>query len=628
MYKDYRIIAVCISRIGDNRYFSFIEELNRQIVPKGYRLMVYQTCSDLYYNTENEKGEQAVFDLIDYSITDVVVIYDESIQKKDIKKKIQSKASLYNVPVISAGAYLEDGISLVFDYVAGFEKIVRHVVEEHGIKDVHFIAGMKNNIYSDERVAAYKRVLADNDMEFTEDMLSYGEFWYEPSRREVVKLIEEKRLPRAIICVNDDTAITACSVLLEYGYKVPEDVIVTGFDGIDATKYCKPSLTTAKCNMGDIVGRLVEIIGHIFSGKYENEYTIEYTPVISSSCGCRNDVYTYNAANLVNAQRDLFYSYQESEHYLYSLLFETIKSKTGRGFAQRMKEFCFEDTIILLNEECFDGSISPFEKSNRKSFSDNMVCLYDSLVGDGQLTLPYEIKREEICPHKDEVFETEKPLIMTALNCMGIPVGYTCFYFEVREERYSMILQYVNIINNTISGYRNIKYYEYAIKKIESMYKYDLLTGLLNRQSFYHELEGMISKTDKSCRIMLVSVDMDGLKNINDTYGHEEGDYAISILAKAVQNIPFENKVCARFGGDEMLACMVSDGTNDGEIIVKEAIGKYLSMANEESGRAYKICASIGVCSCMLKEFVFDEMYKKSDKLMYSDKALKPNRRK
>ena len=100
-------------------------------------------CSDLYWKTLSEKGEQSVFDLIDYNITDAVVTFEEGVYAENVMTKIRMDAAQYGKPVISVGVEHDDCISIKFGYAKGFEQVVRHVIEQHGVRDIGFIAGRK-----------------------------------------------------------------------------------------------------------------------------------------------------------------------------------------------------------------------------------------------------------------------------------------------------------------------------------------------------------------------------------------------------------------------------------------------------------------------------------------------------
>ena len=99
-------------------------------------------------------------------------------------------------------------------------------------------------------------------------------------------------------------------------------------------------------------------------------------------------------------------------------------------------------------------------------------------------------------------------------------------------------MQFVSLIYTTLSGYRYMRYLQYTARAMENMYKYDHLTGLYNRHAFYNELQKMMSEPFmEDVEYMVAVIDMDGLKYINDTYGHQEGDFAISVVALAVKSI-------------------------------------------------------------------------------------------
>ena len=89
MIGNIKIIAVCMCKVYDERNYRIIRALNNFAVENDYRLFVYHTCSDLYWKTLSEKGEQSVFDLIDYNITDAVVTFEEGVSSaaSDVYKR-------------------------------------------------------------------------------------------------------------------------------------------------------------------------------------------------------------------------------------------------------------------------------------------------------------------------------------------------------------------------------------------------------------------------------------------------------------------------------------------------------------------------------------------------------------
>jgi diguanylate cyclase (GGDEF)-like protein len=122
-------------------------------------------------------------------------------------------------------------------------------------------------------------------------------------------------------------------------------------------------------------------------------------------------------------------------------------------------------------------------------------------------------------------------------------------------------------------------------------------------------------------------IDMDGLKMINDNYGHREGDFALKTLASAMKECCYEGEICARFGGDEFL--IFSDALNtETSNILAERIRKRLKEINSQINKPYEIAASIG---CYItearEEFPLFKVITKADEKMYEEKKKKKTSR-
>ena len=158
------------------------------------------------------------------------------------------------------------------------------------------------------------------------------------------------------------------------------------------------------------------------------------------------------------------------------------------------------------------------------------------------------------------------------------------------------------------------------------MYKYDSLTNLYNRLSFTNEFEKMKrSFAGKKVPLNIILIDLDGLKHINDNYGHGAGDNAIRVIATALREACPKGSLCVRFGGDEMLA--VIPGKNDPEA-VKHDINRRIERYNAKEGKPYLISASAGIyrtdSTC---DTDFEHLIKEADAIMYAEKIEKRRKR-
>ena len=150
----------------------------------------------------------------------------------------------------------------------------------------------------------------------------------------------------------------------------------------------------------------------------------------------------------------------------------------------------------------------------------------------------------------------------------------------------------------------------------------DELTGLYNRRGFFllAEQQLKIARRTQTSYFILFA-DLDGLKNINDTFGHEMGDRVIVDTGQILKETFREADIVARLGGDEFAVFIptFSGDLSNFYIRLQENIERF----NEQSERAY-ISISLGVQSGDLNnEFSLEQLVAKADKLMYEHKRTK-----
>ncbi|MFR0872376.1 MAG: LacI family DNA-binding transcriptional regulator [Oscillospiraceae bacterium] len=285
--KEYRILGICGSKMPNEDVKSMMDSICRSAVDSGWKVMMFTTFCDLYSRSHETTGEASVYKVINTDIIDALVVLPGSINNNDVSASIIAAAKDGNIPVVTIDGHFDGVPSVMFDYVNAFERIIRHVVEDHHCRTVNFIAGFKDNDFSEARIDCFKRVLAENGIEFDERRLGYGDFWEEPTRRAMDCFVESGLpMPEAIICCNDSMAITVCQYLSEKGYAVPDDVIVTGFDGIELEKFYQPRLTTGCVDYSAVGARTMEIIGKVLAGDTVRDAVIPYRMQLGGSCGC------------------------------------------------------------------------------------------------------------------------------------------------------------------------------------------------------------------------------------------------------------------------------------------------------------------------------------------------------
>jgi two-component system cell cycle response regulator len=133
------------------------------------------------------------------------------------------------------------------------------------------------------------------------------------------------------------------------------------------------------------------------------------------------------------------------------------------------------------------------------------------------------------------------------------------------------------------------------LEQVRQLAVADELTGLMNRRGFLLLAEHQRSLADrKGNSLSLVFVDVDRFKNINDKFGHEEGDRALKELAGLLLRTFRRSDVVARIGGDEFIVLM-ADISQEGVQIVLDRVQKNIAAFNQDKGCPWRLSISIGM---------------------------------
>jgi len=161
-------------------------------------------------------------------------------------------------------------------------------------------------------------------------------------------------------------------------------------------------------------------------------------------------------------------------------------------------------------------------------------------------------------------------------------------------------------------------------EKLQGLAHYDSLTGTYNRGYGLSLLKQQLKLAKrKKSPLLLAFTDIDKLKDINDEYGHEEGDMAMVQVVKLFKSILREVDIITRMGGDEFLVIFLDSTLNEIPII-KKRLSKELARLNQISKKTYKIGFSVGFSNYDPDNpQSMDELIRIADQNMYLDKKKK-----
>ena len=149
----------------------------------------------------------------------------------------------------------------------------------------------------------------------------------------------------------------------------------------------------------------------------------------------------------------------------------------------------------------------------------------------------------------------------------------------------------------------------------------DSLTGLNNRKKLFAMLEGRMNQQEENHQLTVYMLDVNSFKQINDNYGHAEGDHALMAIAESLMLLARDyNLFVARYGGDEFT--IVDYGVmQEKPEEIKESFRKLLKEKCEEKGFPYEVTASIGYSAWDKKAREPEELIAQADQVLYGEKA-------
>jgi two-component system, cell cycle response regulator len=183
---------------------------------------------------------------------------------------------------------------------------------------------------------------------------------------------------------------------------------------------------------------------------------------------------------------------------------------------------------------------------------------------------------------------------------------------------------------NRLDGYWLARAIRYAIerqrlkKELQALALVDDLTGLFNRRGFFVLAEQQIKYVRRlQNKLIVMYADLDGLKGINDTFGHAEGDRALMQVSRLLRKTIRDSDIIARIGGDEF-ALFAADAVCDDIQALPSRLEKNIEQANAQNLSPYTVSLSVGtVCCDFVDNTPLAELLNRADKAMYEQKQSK-----
>lgn len=576
--------------------------------------------------SENELiAETAILNLPDLKKFDGAIILGNILNSFNENILLQKKVKEAGVPTLYVEYEHESIPNLKTDNRAGMTDLMEHLFTCHHIKKPWFFSGPTNHQESNLRKEIFENTCKKYGCSLTEDSIIICD-WTERTAHEIMEkiLADGKELPDTIVCANDNMAFGVLNTLQEAGYSIPDDIIVTGYDTIEDGFYIDPILTSVSSNSEALGEKAIYMILDEIAGKpVPKVTTLDSKVEIRQSCGCHYEPDEKTKKMIKRSSLHYQRTDQMNTDIYFRSLYGCIREITNIIWLHYGLRYFYKDKYPIEGHDfmiCLEPKFDSEELSNVKEFSP----ITDVIYYRHKDTVAYSMGLD-LFPKLEEIANSENDaqfIVFLPLHMTGVLLGFAIFHWspELLNNFYLYIwskhmAQNLDLIRHNLK----INRLNEELKKLSYT---DPLTGVYNRigcEDLAMNLLKSLSEKNAGCAVIMA--DLDKMKNINDKFGHTQGDFALRVLAQTIRKCCPEDYVISRYGGDEFLIVGPCDREEQLDQLIQN-IYDTLAIQVNEARLPYQLSCSIGgYLNQPGQKTDFKQCIEKADQVMYKIKA-------
>lgn len=621
-----KTIGVLLERVASEFQNCLCQGIIQKAEQLGYNVAIFGAYGNYGHNERYLVGDQTLWELPIYEDLDGVILALDTIENLEGREKIiEFVRTRCRCPVVSVREVVEGINNLLVDNKTCMDGIIDHFIVDHHLKRLCFMTGPEDHWDARERLDSFFRKMKEHNLPVNERQYFWGDFWKGKGKEACDWFLGGEEMPEAIICANDYMAMAVASELNGRGFRVPEDICVSGYDGIKATLSFTPSITTVVVPFYEMGSKAVEIIDE----KQECPHKVEdyyFDAIIKKreTCGC----ITTGSKETLDLRQRLYETEnvkQNREMQFHFMSIHLSECHTINDISERITYYSY--SIPGLRDYCLCLCDDIMENENPSAYTEQMVlrlAIKDKKEKE-HIRMPFE--RRELLP---DIMTGEEAQVwyFAPIHFQDKCFGYEAFRFYDVEVTGKMYLYWNIIMGNQIQNIITYQKMQRLMNQLENMYDRDALTGMYNRRGFENYANPMFEEArEKRETIFLSIIDLDGMKQINDNYGHVEGDFALCKVREAIDKACGDDVIQARTGGDEFVVVGKNFNEQQG-LICMGKMEKYLDDFNASNEKEYDIHASFGAIRRVPKaDDTLESFIKESDEVMYMNKVANKAKR-
>ena len=579
-------------------------------------------------NALTDDFESEILNYIDLSQFDGIVYDSEGYNVVGMADKVEFKLKSAKCPVVSISSKVDGFYSIDFDDAGGLRMMIDHFIKDHHFTKIGFMSGNLDHPDAVTRLEEFRSVMKEYGMPEDGVGMFEGDFWFNKGTEAAHYFLSLAERPEAVVCANDYMAIALTNAFRKRGINVPKDIAVSGYDGSVEGKELLPHITSVTRERSEIAYKALKLLVDIADNGVPDKPDLRVTPkpIYTQSCGCEPLDYDHvleTVARLHDEKRYMSFAVFDSESVMLQL--NRVKSVRGMEAVFEKNSINFGKYLSFFLMVHVDSKGAPAYSSDFTGPSGNFIPAVWIDKNKEYADSPHCADTSRLIPESSS--DRNHVYYVMTVHCAGKMFGYSVVEMtgrDIFDEFYNVWMLNLGMTLNSLQMNDHVNK---LIGKLEGLSITDGLTGMLNRRGFDNKSREAIADFHERITVCTLVIDMDGLKRINDEYGHSEGDRAIKALADMIIRCCDSGEIAGRVGGDEFYIF----APDYSEIRLNRFIERmkgYTEEYNMANTLDYKFDFSYGSFLTETDSYgSIEEFLKISDARMYEQKMSKPGRR-
>ncbi len=621
-------IALFSTGWASNILAQFLRGINDEFVSHDLDTYLFLNYASYGQSESDRSGELQIFQLPDLKNYDGAIIISNLCDFPGVVDDLVSRCKAAGIPVISHGLLHADAVNVIMDNQSGMQNLTDHLIEEHAIRNIVFVGGTADNSDSNERLESVRKSALAHGLSFGEENVAYSNWEFAKADEIARKFAQSGKLPDAFICANDEIAMVMITTLEDYGIRVPDDLLITGYDNLPASALFYPSITSIDPDTRQHGRVCARTMLELLNGTAANDLIkLPSRFIPRESCGC--SLNQESALQRLRVATDDFKMKRKKDRgnwHIFYLERLMLKCESVDELRKTLSDslshehFLEGDDFHILFDTSANKTLTSYDLSyeDDKRYSEQQDVIFS--IRNGNVQNLRFIETSQIVPGISE----EDPCHMYVIlpihegpHKIGFVVFTDCYEGIDNKE----VMLFMEKINSSMGNSKKSIYLKAVNDYVKEMSNIDSLTSVKNRSAYEARLDDIHERLTegKLAEFGIVLFDVNNLKRINDELGHYMGDEYLKNSCRLICTT-YKSSPVYRIGGDEFVVILEGRPYEQRDSLLEAFVAEMKRIGEADLRPEEKVSIAYGMAVYEGDRDAVDAVVKRADELMYATK--------